>query len=146
MITLTTGALPVRKAVGVFEVIQYLRSLGNFDDQFSDLPDEIHVPAVRISIPDLAVVQEIYGDDIILKILNRDPRSPRVMLCQGDDKKPGIILGESRMSMTANPFRDVKRIEEYEGFTAEDPARKYSLIKMRLEKMDVTFLKWMPEE
>ena len=144
MINLCTGALPRRTAAGVFQVIQYLREMGGYDDQFADLPDEISIPAVRVAMRDLSLVSEFYsapGRPVVLKILDRNPRSPKVMLLCGQEER-GLIEGESRMFFTANPFREIKRIEEYEGQLNEDPNVKYKLIKARLEKMDVTFLKW----
>ena len=148
MITLCNGAMPRRVAVGVFQVIQYLRELGGFDDNFTDLPDEIVVPAVRISMPDLSFSQEMYGSPesgqykLRLKILDRNERSPKVLLSYGDLESPGLMSGQTRMSFVANPFRDIKRIEEYEMSLIEDPDVKYLLIKLNFEKMSVTFLKW----
>jgi hypothetical protein len=149
MITLSTGALPKRTAVGVFQVIAYLRELagvvGLGDENFEHFPDEITIPAVRVSIPSMSYIQEFYGsveDQIHLRILDNDMRNPRVMLFFGDFITPGLITGDVRMSITSSPFKDIKRIEEYESTLVEDPSVKYTLIKIFFEEMDITFAKW----
>jgi hypothetical protein len=150
MISLSTGALPKRKARGVFQVIEYFRELAGLDDDnFESLSDEIIIPAVRISIPDMSFTQEIYGSgfdpnrQIHLRILDRNKREPKIMLFFGDPDTPGLISGESRMSITGNPFRDIKQIEEYEAVLSDGPNVRYMLIKVCLEKMSITFAKWL---
>jgi hypothetical protein len=151
MISLFTGALPKRKAVGVFQVIKYLRGLAGLDDHdsFGSLPDDIIIPAVRISIPSISFAQEIYGSEIgpdrqiHLKILDRNERDPKVMIFFGDPDAPGLVSGESRMSIAGNPFRDIKRIEEFEAVSSDGPDEKYILVKACLEKTDITFAKWL---
>jgi hypothetical protein len=147
MITLCTGALPKRKAVGVFQVIQYLRELAGLadNDSFNSVPDTIVVPAVRISMPGMSFCQEMYGNagnEIYLRILDRNERDPKIMLFFGKPESQGLTPGDSRMSFVGNPFRDIKRIEEYDYDLAEDPDVKYALIKVCFEQMDITFLKW----
>jgi hypothetical protein len=149
MITLSTGSLPKRMAVGVFQIITYLRELlGTTDtaeDNFKNLSDDITIPAVRISIPSMSYVQEFYGStehQIHLRVLSNDMRNPKVMLCFGDFTTPGLITGDIRMSITSNPFKDIKRIEEYESTLIEDQNVKYTLIKICFEEMDITIVKW----
>jgi hypothetical protein len=151
MISLSTGALPKRKARGVFQVIAYFRELAGLDDHdnFGSFPDEIIIPAVRIFIPDMSFTQEIYGsgfdpnNQIHLKILDRNEREPKIMLFFGDPSAPSLISGESRMSIIGNPFRDIKQIEEYDAVLPDDPNVRYTLIKVCLEKMNITFAKWL---
>jgi hypothetical protein len=147
MITLCTGALPRRGAAGVYQVIQYLRELSDNDDTFSKLPDEIDIPAVRISIPNISFVHELSGAEkkIYLKILDRNLRSPKVMLAYGDPDNPDIQFGETKTVLAFNPFRDIKRIEEYEGAPTEFREEDHILIKAVFENMEVTFLKWKHE-
>jgi hypothetical protein len=143
MIFLGTGALPKRRAVGVFQVIQYLRELTD-DNSFESLPDDIIVPAIRISIRDTYFNQEIYGNEsnpIHLKILDRNERDPKVMICFGNVDIPGLATGDTKMSFIANPFKDIKRIEEYELTLTDDQNTAYILIKLFLEKMTITFVK-----
>jgi hypothetical protein len=143
MILLGTGALPNRRASGVFQVIQYLRELTD-DNSFESLPDDIIIPAIRISIPDMSFNQEIYGDEdnpIHLRILDRNERDPKVMICFGNMGSPSLAAGDSKMSLSANPFKDVKRIEEYAITLADDQNTAYTLIKLFLDRMNITFVK-----
>jgi hypothetical protein len=149
MITLSTGSLPKRMAVGVFQIITYLRELaGTVDpvgENFEHFPNDISVPAVRISIPSMYYVQEFYGStehQIHLRVLSKDMRNPKVMLYFGNFTTPGLTTGDIRMSITSNPFKDIKRIEEYESTFVEEPSVKYTLIKICFEEMDITFAKW----
>jgi hypothetical protein len=147
MIILRTGSLPRRKAIGVYQVITYLRELaeGISDGGFTDLPDTITVPAVRITTGP-SFEQEIYGspdNPIQLKILDRNERDPKVVLQFGNQEDPVIGEGDSRLSFFGNPFRDVKRIEEYEASFVGDSTTKYLLIKMYLENANITFAKWV---
>jgi hypothetical protein len=157
MITLGTGALPQKCATGVYEIIKYLRELsGNADDDnFTELPDEITIHAVRISMPNVSFVEEIFGcfeyhemnpnKLIRLRILDRNPRSPKVMLYFGDPDNPDIQHEELKLSLTFNPFKDIKRIEEYKGATPKYPDEEHILIKAVFENMELTFLKWKKE-
>jgi hypothetical protein len=154
MISLSTGGSPKRKATGVCQIIQYLRELsGNIDDEnFVKLPDDIVIPAVRISMPSISFEQEIYSyfegnfDKVIrLGILERNPRSPKVMLYFGDLDNPDIQHEEFKLAFTFNPFKDIKRIEEYERAPPKYPDEEHTLIKAIFENMDLTFLKWKNE-
>jgi len=142
MISLCNGSVPKRTAVGVFQVIEYLRELAG--GTFEDFTDRISIPAVRISVPGISFTQEVYPRDeycIALEVLDRNEREPKIRLTCGSHGKPDLVLGESRWSLVANPFKDVKRIEEYESLD-EDLNVEYLLIKLNFEKMSITFLKW----
>ena len=147
MINLCTGALPKRKAVGIFQIIAYLRELVGIpeNENFGSLPDEIIVPAVRIAIPAMSFYQEIYGNagnEIYLRILDRNERDPKIRLSFGALESQGLTEGDTRMSFVGNPIRDIKRIEEYEAIPTGNPDVKYSLIKVCLENASITFVKW----
>jgi len=148
MVCLNTGALPVKTAKGFYQVIQYLRSLGEFDDKFTDLPDEIIIPGVKISIPSLPFSMEIVGDEnnkALLKVIDRNPLYPVLKLTLNDADKPYTLPGEIKMEFVIHPFKDIKSIEEYpaQSFDCSDD---YSLIRVNLENMSLTFLKYKDAE
>jgi len=149
MINLFTGGLPIKQSRGVFQVIQHLRELGGYDDRFTDMPDEIEIPAVSFSLPEESFSLQAYGNaenPIVLKILDRNSRYPKLMLSINQEDPSLIPKGKTQVSFVANPFKDIKHIEEYGEYFDGDTARKYTLVRIKFERMAVTFLRWKEPE
>jgi len=147
MINLGIGFLPIKRAVGVCQVIQYLRELGGYDDNFTGLPDAIEISAVRVFMPTESFMLEAYRDSenpIRIRILDKDLRNPTIEFTAGSTDSDSVSKGKMRFSFIANPFRDVKIIEEYPERLDDENENKYKLIKFYLgNKMEITFLKWV---